>query len=38
MTDNGSEKVMKLADSHRVEPRSSLMAELKELLGPKAIL
>jgi DNA polymerase III subunit alpha len=38
MTNNGSEKVMKLDDSHRVEPRSALMAELKELLGPSAIL
>ena len=38
MTNNGSEKVMRLADTHRVEPRSSLLAELKELLGPSAII
>jgi DNA polymerase-3 subunit alpha len=38
MTNNGSEKVMRLSDSHKVEPRSALMAELKELLGPSAII
>ncbi|REK19712.1 MAG: DNA polymerase III subunit alpha [Actinobacteria bacterium] len=38
MTNNGSEKVMKLSDSHKVEPRSALLAELKELLGPSAII
>lgn len=38
MTNSGAEKVMKLSDSHRVEPRSALMAELKELLGPRAII
>jgi DNA polymerase-3 subunit alpha len=31
-------KILKLADSHKVEPRSALFAELKELLGPSAIL
>ncbi|HEY6628356.1 MAG TPA: DNA polymerase III subunit alpha, partial [Acidimicrobiia bacterium] len=30
--DNGT-KVLKLSDEHRVEPRSALFAELKELLG-----
>ncbi len=38
MTNNGSEKVMKLSGSHSVEPRSALMAELKELLGPSSII
>ncbi len=38
MTDNGDTKVLKLSDDHRVEPRSALFAELKELLGPRAIL
>ena len=38
MTDNGDTKVLKLSNSHTVEPRSALFAELKELLGPKAIL
>ncbi|MEA1902114.1 MAG: DNA polymerase III subunit alpha, partial [Actinomycetota bacterium] len=38
MTDNGDTKVLKLSDAHKVEPRSALFAELKELLGPKAIL
>jgi DNA polymerase-3 subunit alpha len=39
MTSNGgAEKVMKLSDSHKVEPRSALLAELKELLGPSAII
>ncbi len=38
MTDNGDTKVLKLSDEHRVEPRSALFAELKELLGPRAIL
>jgi DNA polymerase-3 subunit alpha len=31
-------KVLKLSDAHRVEPRTALFAELKELLGPSAIL
>jgi len=38
MTDNGDTKVLKLSDANRVEPRSALFAELKELLGPRAIL
>lgn len=38
MTDDGDTKVLKLSDAHKVEPRSALFAELKELLGPKAIL
>ena len=38
MTDNGDTKVLKLSDAHKVEPRSALFAELKELLGPRAIL
>ena len=38
MTDNGDTKVLRLADEHKVEPRSALFAELKELLGPRAIL
>ena len=35
--ENGT-KVLKLADSHRVEPRSALFAELKELLGQKVVI
>ncbi|HEU4320798.1 MAG TPA: DNA polymerase III subunit alpha [Acidimicrobiia bacterium] len=38
LTDNGDTKVLKLGDDHKVEPRSALFAELKELLGPRAIL
>ena len=38
MTDNGGTKVLRLSDAHKVETRSALFAELKELLGPKAIL
>jgi DNA polymerase-3 subunit alpha len=38
LSDNGNTKVLKLGDDHKVEPRSALFAELKELLGPKAIL
>src|SRR5690606_22880886 len=38
LTDNGSTRVLKFGDEHRVDPRSSLFAELKELLGPRAIL
>ena len=37
MSDNG-EKVLRLGDEHRVEPRSALFAELRELLGPSAVL
>jgi len=36
-SDNG-EKVLKLGEEHRVEPRSALFAELRELLGPSAVL
>jgi DNA polymerase-3 subunit alpha len=38
LSDNGNTKVLRLGDDHKVEPRSALFAELKELLGPKAIL
>jgi DNA polymerase-3 subunit alpha len=38
MTDNGDTKVLRLSDEHKVEPRSALFAELKELLGPRALL
>lgn len=38
MTDDGDTKVLRLSDDHKVEPRTALFAELKELLGPKAIL
>jgi DNA polymerase-3 subunit alpha len=38
LSDNGDTKVLRLGDDHRVEPRSALFAELKELLGPRAIL
>jgi DNA polymerase III subunit alpha len=38
LADNGDTKTLKLGDDHRVEPRSALFAELKELLGPRAIL
>lgn len=30
-------KTLRLSDDHRVEPRSALYAELKELLGPAAV-
>jgi DNA polymerase-3 subunit alpha len=38
LSDSGDTKVLKLGDDHKVEPRSALFAELKELLGPRAIL
>jgi DNA polymerase-3 subunit alpha len=38
MTSDQGIKVLKLSDAHRVEPRTALFAELKELLGPSAIL
>ncbi|MGH8945825.1 MAG: OB-fold nucleic acid binding domain-containing protein, partial [Acidimicrobiia bacterium] len=38
MTDDASTKILKLSDAHKVEPRSALFAELKELLGPRAIV
>ncbi len=37
LSENG-EKVIRLGDDHRVEPRSSLFAELRALLGAKAVL
>ncbi|MCP3974125.1 MAG: DNA polymerase III subunit alpha [bacterium] len=37
MVSAGTEKVIRLGDEHRVEPRSALYAELRELLGPSAI-
>jgi DNA polymerase-3 subunit alpha len=38
MTSEQGIKVLKLSDAHRVEPRTALFAELKELLGPSAII
>jgi DNA polymerase-3 subunit alpha len=38
MTADEGEKVIRLGDEHRVEPRSALFAELRELLGPKAVI
>ncbi|HEX6947243.1 MAG TPA: DNA polymerase III subunit alpha [Acidimicrobiia bacterium] len=38
LTDDGNTKVLRLSDEHKVEPRTALFAELKELLGPRAIL
>jgi len=38
MTDASSTKILKLSDAHKVEPRSALFAELKELLGPRAVV
>ncbi|HEX7100291.1 MAG TPA: DNA polymerase III subunit alpha [Acidimicrobiia bacterium] len=38
MTSDNGHKVLKLSDQHRVEPRSALFAELKELLGQKAVI
>ena len=38
LSDQGDTKVLRLGDDHRVEPRSALFAELKELLGPRAIV
>jgi len=37
MTSEAGEKVLRLGDDHRVEPRSALFAELRELLGPSAV-
>jgi DNA polymerase III subunit alpha len=36
--DEAGEKVVRLGDDHRVEPRSALYAELRELFGPSAVL
>jgi DNA polymerase-3 subunit alpha len=38
MVSDGGERVIRLGEEHRVEPRSALFAELRELLGPSAIL
>ncbi len=37
MTSDGDEKVLRVGAEHNVEPRSALFAELRELLGPKAV-
>jgi len=37
MASGGTEKVIRLGDEHKVEPRSALFAELRELLGPSAV-
>ncbi|HDK45443.1 MAG TPA: hypothetical protein ENG94_04095 [Actinobacteria bacterium] len=37
MTSDGGSKVWKLSDEYRVEPRSALYAELRELLGSRAV-
>ncbi|GMR01979.1 MAG: DNA polymerase III subunit alpha [Acidimicrobiia bacterium] len=37
MTSDGGEKVLRVGADHNVEPRSALFAELRELLGPKAV-
>lgn len=38
MVSEVGEKVIRLGDEHRVETRSALFAELRELLGPSAVL
>jgi len=38
MTSENGEKVIRLGEDHRVEPRSALFAELRELLGPSAVM
>ena len=38
MTSENGEKVIRLGEDHRVKPRSALFAELRELLGPSAIM
>jgi len=38
MTGEGDDTVVRLGDEHNVEPRSALYAELRELLGPAALL
>ncbi len=38
MTGGEQDTVVRLGDEHRVEPRTALYAELRELLGPSAIL
>jgi DNA polymerase-3 subunit alpha len=37
MVSDGSHRVLQLSDQHRVEPRSALYAELRELLGYGAV-
>jgi len=38
MTGDGDDTVVRLGEEHMVEPRTALYAELRELLGPEAIL
>jgi DNA polymerase-3 subunit alpha len=38
MVAEGTHKVLRLSDNHRVEPRSALYAELRELLGNRAVI
>jgi DNA polymerase-3 subunit alpha len=38
MTSPDGERVIELGNEHRVEPRSALFAELRELLGPSVVL
>jgi hypothetical protein len=38
MVSDAGEKVMRLGDEHRVEPRSSLFADLRGLLGAGAVV
>jgi hypothetical protein len=37
MLSDDSHRVLQLSDQHRVEPRSALYAELRELLGHGAV-
>jgi DNA polymerase-3 subunit alpha len=37
MASDRGQKILRLADEHRVEPRSALYAELRELLGQRAV-
>ena len=38
MVSDGDERVIQLGSDHRVEPRTALFAELRELLGPSVVL
>ena len=38
MVGDAGTKVLRLSDSHRVEVRSALIAEMKELLGPSSVV
>ena len=38
MVSDGAERVIQLGNDHRVEPRTALFAELRELLGPSVVL